>query len=182
MIRPILFGIGTIVFLYLSRNSIRNPRAHGFYRFFAFEGILLLVLINHPRWFSNPFSPLQLVSWVLLGASIYFVIHALLLLKKRGGHAPRQDAPENFSFENTVMVVEEGLYRYVRHPMYSSLLFLAWGAFCKQISPLNIGLVALVTVMLIAAAKIEERENINFFGSAYAEYMGRSRLFIPFVL
>jgi protein-S-isoprenylcysteine O-methyltransferase Ste14 len=78
--------------------------------------------------------------------------------------------------------VEEGLYRYVRHPMYSSLLFLAWGAFCKQIIPLNIGLVALVTVMLIAAAKIEERENINFFGGAYIEYMKRSRLFIPFVL
>ena len=181
MLRPLLFLLGTIFFLYISRRSIRNPAVHGFYRFFAFESILLLVLLNHPRWFSNLFSPLQSLSWLLLAASIFFVIQAVLLLKKNGGHAGRQDAPENLPFENTVRVVEEGLYRYVRHPMYSSLLFLAWGAFCKHISIVSTGLALTATIMLVIAAKIEERENIRFFGGPYREYMQRSRLFIPWV-
>lgn len=179
MIRGIFFVFGTLFFLHMSRGAIRNPGVHGFYRFFAFEGILLLVLINHPRWFDNPFSLQQSLSWTLLAASIYFVSSAVLLLKKRGGHAARQDAPENLSFENTVRVVEEGLYRHVRHPMYSSLLFLAWGAFLKHVTPLNTVLVALTTVMLIVTAKIEERENIRFFGEVYTDYMRRSRMFIP---
>ena len=90
--------------------------------------------------------------------------------------------PENLFFENTVNVVEEGLYRYVRHPMYSSLLFLGWGAFLKHITPLTFCLVLFVTGLLIAAARVEERENVSFFGSAYAEYMKRTKMFVPWLL
>ena len=90
--------------------------------------------------------------------------------------------PENHSFENTVHVVEEGLYRYVRHPMYSSLLFLGWGAFFKHINGLNVGLILLASAFLIATAKVEERENIRFFGPVYTEYMQRTKMFIPWLL
>jgi len=181
MIRAIFFVIGTLFFLYFSRRAMRNPGVHGFYRFFVFEAILTLILLNHPRWFRDPFSPLQSLSWCLLAASVFFVIHAVILLRKHGGYALRENAPENHFFENTVHVVEEGLYRYVRHPMYSSLLFLAWGAFFKHITLINTALVLLATILLAATAKIEEKENIRFFGAAYADYMRRSRMFIPWV-
>jgi len=181
MIRTIFFVIGTLFFLYFSRRAIRNPGVHGFYRFFVFEAILTLILLNHPRWFRDAFSFQQCLSWCLLAASVFFVIHAVLLLRKHGGYARREDTPENHLFENTVHVVEEGLYRYVRHPMYSSLLFLAWGAFFKHITLINIALVLLTSILLVATAKIEEKENIIFFGAAYAAYMQRSRMFIPWV-
>ena len=90
--------------------------------------------------------------------------------------------PENHSFENTVNVVEEGLYRYVRHPMYSSLLFLGWGAFLKNITLVTSGLIFLVSGFLVAAARVEERENVRFFGAAYEAYMKRSRMFIPWLM
>jgi protein-S-isoprenylcysteine O-methyltransferase Ste14 len=180
--RIVLFIVSTIFFLYVSRRSLLNPRSHGFYRFFVFEGILALVLLNHPYWFSDPFSMLHIVSWLLLFTSICFVVQSLLMLKTRGGYADREDMPENHFFENTVNVVEEGLYRYIRHPMYSSLLFLGWGAFFKNITPLTFGLVLVVTGLLIAAARVEERENIRFFGAAYKAYMKRSRMFIPWLL
>ena len=61
------------------------------------------------------------------------------------------------------------------------MLFLAWGAFFKHITPINIVLILLATLLLVAAAKIEERENISFFGAAYTDYMRRSRMFIPWV-
>jgi len=38
------------------------------------------------------------------------------------------------------------------------------GRFFRHITPLNVGLILLVSAFLIAAAKVEERENIRFFG------------------
>lgn len=182
MIRIALFIICTLVILRISWRALRNPGAHGFYRFFVFEGLLLLILLNHPYWFRDPFSPPHLFSWVLLLASIFFVVQSLLMLKQAGGHGDREEMPENFSFENTVHVVEEGLYRYIRHPMYSSLLFLGWGAFLKHFTLLNTGLILMVSGFLIAAAKVEERENIRFFGPVYVDYMERTKMFIPWLL
>ncbi len=182
MIRALLFALGSLFFLYISRRSLLNPRSHGFYRFFVFEGLLGLVLLNHPHWFLNPFSPLHLLSWLLLLISITFIIQSLLLIKRRGGHADREDMPENHAFENTVNVVTVGLYRYIRHPMYSSLLFLAWGALFKQVSPLSVVLVLWVSGFLYATARVEERENILYFGVEYGEYMKRSKMFIPWIV
>ncbi len=182
MTRVILFFIASFFFLCFSRRSLGKPGTHGFYRFFVFEGILLLVLINHPYWFRDPFSPLHILSWLLLLASICFVVQSVLILKRRGGHADREDMPENHFFENTVNVVEDGLYRYIRHPMYSSLLLLAWGAFFKHITLFTAGLVFFVTGFLIVAARVEERENIRFFGSVYGEYMKRTKMFVPWLL
>ncbi len=181
MIRGIFFIIGTLFLLYFSRRSLKNPDVHGFYRFFVFEGILTLILLNHPRWFMNPFSPLHCISWFLLAASIFFVINALISLRRHGGHAQRESSPENHSFENTVQVVEDGLYSFVRHPMYSFLLFLAWGAFLKHITLINIVLILVISALLVATAKIEEKENIRFFGVAYTNYMRHSRMFIPWI-
>lgn len=181
MIRMMLFVIGSVFIVRISWRALGRPATHGFYRFFVFEGILLLLLLNQPYWFSEPFAPLHLVAWLLLLISVLFISQALLMLKKRGGHADREMMPANHSFENTVHVVDTGLYRFIRHPMYSSLLFLAWGAFLKQITPLTSGLIVVVSVLLIIAAKVEERENIRFFGTAYADYMQRTRMFIPWL-
>ena len=182
MIRIGLFIICTIFFIRFSWRALGSPGSHGFYRFFVFEGLLLLVLLNHPYWFRDPFAPLHLVSWFFLGVSIYFVIHSFMLFKAHGGHADREAMPENHSFENTVRVVEEGLYRYIRHPMYASLLFLGWGAFFKHITLLNVGLILLVSALLVAVAKAEERENVQFFGSEYIDYMQRTKMFVPWLL
>ena len=179
MIRITLFIIFTLFLVRFSKRALSNSRTHGFYRFFVFEGILLLVLLNYPYWFEDPFSPTHLLSWSLLLTSIVFIINSLMMLKQSGGHAEREDMPENLSFENTVHLVETGVYRYIRHPMYSSLLFLAWGAFLKHTTPLTGVLILAVSGFLTACARVEERENIRFFGPVYDEYMQRTGMFIP---
>ena len=179
--KTVFFILASLFFLRISWRALRNPGTHGFYRFFVFEGLLLLMLINQPYWFVDPFSAQHILSWCFLLISICFIFQSLWMLKKSGGHAGREDMPENFAFENTVNVVEDGLYRYVRHPMYSSLLFLSWGAFLKHISPLTLLLVIGVSVFLYVAARVEESENVRFFGESYREYMKRSKLFIPWI-
>jgi protein-S-isoprenylcysteine O-methyltransferase Ste14 len=65
--------------------------------------------------------------------------------------------------------------------MYSSLLLLAWGVFWKAPSWPDAVPVATATGCLIATARTEERENCRFFGPAYAAYMQRTRMFVPFL-
>lgn len=181
VIRTIMFFILSLFFIIVSRRALVNPRSHGFYRFFAFEGIAFLVLYNHPVWFDDPFSLPQLFSWLCLILSILLVLRGLKMLRTLGGNRVRHAMPENLTFENTQNLVQDGLYRYIRHPMYTSLLLLAWGAFLKQISLETIAGVIFVTLSLFLTAKVEEVENIKFFGPQYLEYKRCSKMFLPFI-
>jgi len=181
VIRFALFIVGTIFFVWFSRRALSNPQAHGFYRFFVFEGVMVLLLLNQPYWFREPLTPQHLFSWFLLASSIFLIVKSFTLLKKLGGQAERAAMPENHAFENTAHLVEEGLYRYIRHPMYSSLLFLGWGAFFKHTTFLTLTLIVLVTIFIYMVARVEERENIDFFGVEYAGYRQRTKMFIPYI-
>ena len=181
IIRIAIFIAASIVIIVLSRRSLRNPRSHGFYRFFAFEAILIIILINIPHWIKNPLSPRQILSWILLIASLAFLIHGIYLLRKLGGSAPREDSPETFAFENTTHLVTEGIYKYIRHPLYSSLLLLAWGGYLKHFTITGTIAAIVATAALIATAKMDERECLVTFGSGYAAYMKQTKMFIPYV-
>jgi protein-S-isoprenylcysteine O-methyltransferase Ste14 len=176
----VVFVFGSAFIFYISQKSFLNFRVHGFYRFFVFEFTLVLVLLNIPYWFTNPFSLLQLISWGLLLISIYLIIQSVMLLKKIGTIKKREEGSANFEFENTVNLVRVGVYKYIRHPMYSSLLFLCLGALLKNITVITILFAVLIILFLILVAKVEERENINFFGNSYLEYMKETKMFIPY--
>ncbi len=179
--RLLIFILGSFFFLKLSIKPLKNIRSHGFYRFFAFEGILGLVCLNIPFWYREPFSPAHLFSWLLLIFSVLLVVQGLFLLKNKGGSGRPNSQVENFKFENTTQLVTSGIYHYIRHPMYSSLLFLAWGAFFKNISGPNTFVVLFSTGCLMATAKIEEQENCAYFGQAYDDYKKRSKMFVPII-
>lgn len=177
----ILFILISLILVWISRHTLKNYRSHGFYRFFVFEGIAALLALNQPHWFNDPFSMRQILSWVLLICSIGFVLCAVKLLHTLGGRNLRDDMPENFDFENTIHLVDTGLYRFIRHPMYASLLLLNWGAFLKHITPLTLIIGVITTLFLIAAARVEEKENQKFFGDEYTQYCSRSKMFFPFL-
>ncbi|MGD8793684.1 MAG: isoprenylcysteine carboxylmethyltransferase family protein, partial [Anaerolineae bacterium] len=78
------FLLGTGGLIYVSRASLVVPRSHGFYRFFAWEAILGLALLNIDVWFLDPFSRHQLISWLLLMISAFLVIAGMRLLERMG--------------------------------------------------------------------------------------------------
>ena len=182
----ILFLVATGLITHISRLSLHQPHSHGFYRFFAWETILILFLRNIPVWFSDPLAWYQLISWFLLIICCVPVILGVRMLKQ-AGQAPekgttsqRQDEPL-FEFEKTTSLVTCGIYRYIRHPLYSSLLLLAWGIFFKRPDWTGLLFVLAASLFLIITASIEEQENIRYFGPAYQEYMRHTRRFIPFL-
>lgn len=177
----IIFIVVSIGWAWITRSSLRDFRSHGFYRFFAFEAILILILLNVDYWFLEPFSIYQLISWPLLIICTYLVIHGALLLRNVGKPDDRRSDPSLMGIEKTTRLVTEKVYRYIRHPLYSSLLFVAWGAFFKHPSWVGMSLAVIATFFLTMTAKIEEAENIRYFGDEYRMYMKRTKMFIPFV-
>jgi protein-S-isoprenylcysteine O-methyltransferase Ste14 len=175
-----VFIAGSAVIVYVSRASLLAPRSHGFYRFFAWETILVLTVLNLDHWFDNPFAWYQLISWFLLIVALFLVIHGVRLLKQMGKQNAQRDDSPMLEFEKTTTIVTAGAYRYIRHPLYSSLLFLAWGVACKSPGWLNILLALIATFFLVATARAEEVEDVRFFGPAYQEYMQKTKMFILF--
>ena len=178
----IVFGLGSAGLIYVSRASLRDPRSHGFFRFFAWEAILGLFLLNVERWFADPFAWYQCLAWVLLFICIVPVVWGTVMLKQAGKPAKvREQDPNLLAFEKTTQLVTSGIYKYIRHPLYSSLLLLAWGIFFKFPSMLGGALAALTTVCLILTARADEAECIRFFGPQYEAYIKTTRRFIPFI-
>jgi protein-S-isoprenylcysteine O-methyltransferase Ste14 len=167
--------------LIISWRALGNPRSHGFYRFFAFEACLILFILNMPFWFEKPLSLHQILSWILLIICIFTVLLGFLRLLKYGKPKVREGSRETYSFEETSVLIRDGIYRYIRHPMYSSLIFFAWGAWLKHISLEATVTAIFASVASLLTAKIEERENLKTFGQAYRTYIDKTRMFIPFI-
>ena len=178
----IIFGILSLPIIAISRRTLFNPRSHGFYRFFSWECIIWLLVSDYKFWFDDPFSLNQILSWILLFVSIYLVVAGVIRLKKAGRQDVGRDEKTLFPFEKTSAMVDTGIFKYIRHPLYSSLIFLTWGIFLKNING-QLFLVAMgSTVFLYATAVFDEKECIQFFGNQYREYMKRSKRFIPFLI
>jgi protein-S-isoprenylcysteine O-methyltransferase Ste14 len=78
-------------------------------------------------------------------------------------------------------VKTEGLYRFVRHPIYASYFLFDWAYVLTAPSPRNWAVVTMVTLALYARARLEER--ILRQDPAYAAYAEKTRaMFIPGVL
>ena len=73
------------------------------------------------------------------------------------------------------------VYRFIRHPLFCSLLLLTWGIACKDLHLGTLVLALLASALLYLAARRDEAECLAYFGEDYRAYMGRSRMFIPWL-
>ena len=169
----ILFIACSVFIIWISLPSLRKPGSHGFYRFFAWELILGMFLVNVRGWFVHPFAWYQVISWILLFGSLAPILSGVVLLRRLG-------KPTD-ALEATTQLVQSGIYRLIRHPLYASLLYLAWGIFFKSPSVLEACLGAVATAFLYATARADERECLVKFGQAYGDYMKKTKMFIPFI-
>lgn len=182
MWQMIAFLLLSLPILYISRTALRARGSHGFYRFFAWEAILGLFLLNVDAWFREPFFWHQVVSWILLFASFIPLVLGVEGLRSHGKPVKmREGDPTLLAFEKTTALVTTGIYRFIRHPLYSSLLLLAWGIFFKDPSWSGILLSTIATLFLVLTARADEMECIRFFGTQYLDYRKRTKMFLPFL-
>lgn len=182
MDRVILFIALSIPVIYLSKRSLFDINSHGFPRFFAFECIIVLLMANYRFWFVNPFSLMQIFSWLLLLISVYMLIAGAVLLKKSGKPSGEREDDSLYSFEKTTELVTTGIYKYIRHPLYSSLFYLTWGIYLKHPTILMTLVALLASVLLYMTSVRDEKECIAYFGDRYREYMKVTKRFVPFII
>ena len=78
----------------------------------------------------------------------------------------------------TAQLVERGIYRFIRHPIYSGLILAALGGAIYSVSLVALGLTAVLAVVLDLKSRREElwlRERFP----GYAAYAERTKRFIP---
>jgi protein-S-isoprenylcysteine O-methyltransferase Ste14 len=179
----ITFIILSIIIVAFSWRALFNVKAHGFYRFFAWEGIVWLLVNNYQYWLIDPFSFLQIISFILLFSALFIAIISFILIKTRGKIDKNRNDNTAYSFEKTTELVETGIYKYIRHPMYGSLIFLTWGIYLKNINSISLLIVSILsTIFLLITAKVEEKEDLKFFGEKYKDYIKKTRMFIPYII
>ena len=178
--RLVAFIAATVGLIIISRRALLNIRSHGFFRFVAWDAIVALILWNLPFWFADPFSISQLLAWIVLFASL-FVLWLGVSRLRTGKPTDKRSENELYAFEKTSELVTSGIFRYIRHPLYASLMYLSWGAFLKDVSWISVTLMVVACVSLVATAKADEKECIQYFGAQYEQYMKRTKMFIPYL-
>jgi len=177
----VIFILCSIAIAWVSRKSLLNTKSHGFYRFFGWECIALLFACNYRYWFDAPFTPVHLISWILLFICAYVVIAGYVELKKGGKASATRVDDHLYTFEKTTELVDTGIYKYIRHPLYASLVFLTWGIYFKNPTFFLLLVSVVSTVFLYITARLDEKECTAYFGDKYSDYMRRSKMFVPFV-
>ena len=74
-------------------------------------------------------------------------------------------------------LVVNGVYSYVRHPLYSAGLLFIW--LSPEMTINRLVLWVTFTIYIIIGAYFEERKLLRDFGAEYAEYKARTPMFIP---
>ena len=137
---------------------------------FLIRGSILGVFLDN-LWFisiwKNPFF--HLISF-FIGAIFLFLV--LRISKNTGRFLARNGRKGELSRMQTNILVQEGMYAHMRHPMHLGLmlfpmavaLLLGSLSFILVIAPLEI--ILIITMIYL----IEEPEAINKFGQAYKDY------------
>ena len=133
----------------------------------------IYVFTGFPRFADYPFQPV--LAW--LGAAIFA---ASLWLFYRVHKELGRNWSDSLEVREKHSLVTEGLYRYVRHPMYSA--FFMWALAQALLLPNWIagpaGLIGFGTLFLMRVGR-EEQLMLDAFGEEYRGYMARTARLVP---
>jgi protein-S-isoprenylcysteine O-methyltransferase Ste14 len=173
-IKWFIFAIISTLIVLKFRKGLFAFRRHGPYMFVAAQGLLTLFIFNAGSMFESPVSPRQVFSWTLIALSASLALSGFYGLKRYGRAV--QD------WENTTRLVQEGVFRYIRHPLYASLMLLAVGTLLKDVSLQSVAACLVTICFLVAASRAEEGENTAKFGKEYERYTCNTKRYLPFIV
>ena len=134
---------------------------------FVIAGVsLVLCWLLFALFFHNPTSQvLFILGNVTAGAGVLLIVLAMSTLRRRGGLRDNKD------FTATTIVVKQGVFSIVRHPLYLGWLLAYPGAMLVSQHWLIvvIGVVGIVSMFQIT--RIADTELVAKFGSEYEAYM-----------
>jgi protein-S-isoprenylcysteine O-methyltransferase Ste14 len=82
-----------------------------------------------------------------------------------------------FSDEKNGKLVTSGLYRYIRHPLYTFGLLILWLTPKMTLNSLTV--YTSLTMYILVGAYFEERKLLREFGQKYADYKSATPMLVP---
>jgi protein-S-isoprenylcysteine O-methyltransferase Ste14 len=155
----------------------KSPKGSGI-GFVVVQAILLGILFFGPAHLNPDVSteaPKGLLYWIGCSFFILGTVIALIAAINLGKNLTPLPKPK----ENVVLI-QRGLYRFVRHPIYFGVIVLSIGWGLIQQSTLVWLYVLMIAIFFDIKSRKEERWLVERF-STYADYQGRVRKLIPWV-
>ena len=176
MVHSLLASIGVKNFL----RRLLGDRFMKFYRLlynvFAVVSITpvvyLMISLPDETLYQIP-TPWNYFMLTGQGLSVLFLFVAVLQTDLLSFAGLRQLVQE----EKAGNLVTSGLYRSVRHPLYTFSLLILW--LSPSMSMNSFIVYAALTVYILIGIAFEERKLLREFGQAYAEYRSSTPMLIP---
>jgi protein-S-isoprenylcysteine O-methyltransferase Ste14 len=110
------------------------------------------------------------IAVLFTGNAVFFAAHKALGKNWSG----TLDIKENHS------LVTNGIYNYIRHPMYLGFYLLAIGVFLSSANwLLGLATLGFTTYLFLSRVDDEEKMMIDTFGDSYRQYMNRTGRLLP---
>ena len=151
---------------------------------------LILFLFANPFLFAFPFLeysfiaksnyPPEVLNFLWILGSLLLIIGGITMCA--GRITLGRYAFLIITIETTQKLVKKGPYAYIRHPIYTGIIFLFLGYIISFSS--FIGIVIIIPFFIIWFRKrirLEENQLIETFGDEYLEYMKKTKCLIPLI-
>ncbi len=131
----------------------------------------VLTIVLHPIFLSN--LTLQIIGSVLVILGLVEAIWARISLGRNwSGYV---------TYKKNHELVTSGPYKYIRHPIYSSLILMLIGTFFNFPNTEVIIILLIWIVLFATRMKREEKIMTKLFGREYINYMDKSKRLIPWI-
>jgi protein-S-isoprenylcysteine O-methyltransferase Ste14 len=117
-----------------------------------------------------PFSYVMRVGQVLSTALLFVAVFQTDVLSFAG-------LRQLFEEERTGKLIVSGLYRLVRHPLYTFSLLILWLAPTMSVNSFIV--YTALTIYILVGIYFEERKLLREFGQQYAEYRSTTPMLVP---
>ena len=190
----VLFSLQGLVMLF-SPGSLRlqKPEAGGISWMYNFLNLFIILLVTPLvaiLLMKKIMEPIEFMRihitpvWILmiiesLGVLLFFLGNILLywsriVLRRSfrlGGVAPRSE-------DN---LITSGPYRWIRHPMYTSILFMSLGLTLLIQSTVILALFVILTIFVILLIPSEDAQLQKSYGVKFNEYRQEVKALIPYI-
>jgi protein-S-isoprenylcysteine O-methyltransferase Ste14 len=141
---------------------------------YLFVGVQLFIFVLFPFRFIDftiPFADvLEIPAAILTGGGIAVIILAIINLNFNLSifPTPRKEGK----------LIQQGIYKYIRHPIYTGVIMLALGWSFIQASGYQFLLTLILTSLFYLKSRYEEEKLLARFPD-YAEYKNQTGMFLP---
>jgi protein-S-isoprenylcysteine O-methyltransferase Ste14 len=177
----------------LVHSLLASSLAKDMFRAWLGGGFMRLYRLAYNGFSVISFAPILWLVWILPDQPLYQIPAPWSYLVWTGqGLAALMEVvgvlqTDTLSFIGLGQLFEErekpsslvivGLYRYMRHPLYTAGLFFIW--LSPSVSLNSLTLYVAATLYILIGAYFEERKLLREFGAAYMEYRKKTAMLIP---